>query len=1109
MQPRGPRPPAFASEEQNNNGNNDGEGRRSFFYELSLRPRDGASERRRPRSSPGPQTESGQNENPAQGFHGELGQDTGPAQAHWTANNVPFRHAFDPLVDPLDSVMAGASKRLHQTIETAKHKSIADTLHEKGAVVALAYHSESPNPQANDIWPHCRASAELTARYYFLDPNKLSPPDSQLCPPENRQGQGFPLERIKEPFNRTSCTSKGRPKWNLPVELVELIAAFLSRDDIKALRLTSRELNHNISQAMFQTVVVPFNTEIYGMLGNELKPDYKGKKRAMFEMPGYSWKNFSGDENYNGHGLDVFRGFGRHIVRYGMSFDVNEDTLAMPLTKQLTEKKTSFWGRYDWPYEGYCRFDAVAGLETAADETPRMKIAFSELTKVKELALSINNGLGWLNGPDKSIRSQILQKSSSVFGTNKAVLDRRAQAQQELWRHIQSCFQEASSDIRHATLYKIDAAHPLSELKDIDMLADVQPKIPYLDPRLVREATPHDMTDIPVPTSFDDPYVLERFVSAPSPSDNGILFVSVLPPPDAGQVVNPVIPASLTQAQQEWLLETEWAQRAFISSYMLSIIDNPATFQLVHSLNLSSLSDCYLKMLHRSDFWDALPNLHDVTLMVTPGWRTVRKDQAGFVTTSMVNPALSANAIFALLCDHVAKRPSVRSLTVGWTTGGEHAEGLYARNKLLFPAPVVDWRVPSDTGFYSPPLTDIDSGVWPTRPLELPHVERLRLKNCWITPSRLLNLVKDHDSHCLKELVLDSVSLTAMMRPGRAILHAAAQPANAPQNHFAQLSLNATLGVAQNLPGQQQVLQVYVHTLQTQLQQLQANANPVQQNYIATLQTQLQHRLQQIHNLYLQTNPQAQGQGSNQTAAPIPLQPPVQPQPDQIHVLSIVAAIDYVASLVTQLQNHNVFGQQPVHHPMPMNNQALVAPESVLRAIPREGSWADIIDRISPGTNLSDFGSVYSKADKERTTSLQEIDFISCGYARLNHILQYDQSAIDGYGALTTPRHAWFTQRLAALSPAMMSTKWGYLAEIVQDVNPVELATLDTGWNLRTGWEDREKAHAVEFDGLLPGGTGRFTGTIRQSDRMVDKESQSSDDSHSSMCRENAQPSAS
>jgi len=80
---------------------------------------------------------------------------------------------------------------------------------------------------------------------------------------------------------------------------------------------------------------------------------------------------------------------------------------------------------------------------------------------------------------------------------------------------------------------------------------------------------------------------------------------------------------------------------------------------------------------------------------------------------------------------------------------------------------------------------------------------------------------------------------------------------------------------------------------------------------------------------------------------------------------------------------------------------------------------------------------------------------------------------------------------MAALAPAMLSPKWSYLGEIVQDVAAWELTALEAGWNLQTGWDDKEAARAVEFDGLLPGGTGRFTGIVRQSDKVPDTASTS------------------
>lgn len=48
--------------------------------------------------------------------------------------------------------------------------------------------------------------------------------------------------------------------------LTRLSSRFAIRDDIKSVRLACKEFEHYIFCILFRTVVVPFNTEIYGML---------------------------------------------------------------------------------------------------------------------------------------------------------------------------------------------------------------------------------------------------------------------------------------------------------------------------------------------------------------------------------------------------------------------------------------------------------------------------------------------------------------------------------------------------------------------------------------------------------------------------------------------------------------------------------------------------------------------------------------------------------------------------------------------------------------------------------------------------------------------------
>lgn len=990
--------------------------------------------------------------------------------------------------DPLEvSVpMASSAKRSRDNFEGLEAGSIPRMLVDRGAVAVMQYRNVLPKADANDIWPNFRNPAKMLAQYSLL--NREIPQ-----PVANKTKRRVPAT-VKKPVSMSKQESIGRPEWKLPVELVELIAQYLNRDDIKSLRMVSQELNYYVSQVIFQTVVVPFNTEIYGMLAQGQKPDTKGKKRAEHMTSGYSWKNSNGDEVYNGHGLDVFKGFGRHILKYGMSFEVNEESLAQPPVKTLTEKKTSFWGDYDWPFEEYRRFDDVAGLESAADETPRMKIAFSELTKVKELALSVDSGLGWLNGPDRSIRARVLRNQPSVFAKSDSVADRRAQAQQELWNQIEARHLAAGEDVKLATLYRLDTSRTLSENEQLRMIAERQPENPYLHSYLIHEATPHDTGELSVPNSFDDPEVMERFTIKPSYSSSGILFSSTTPPSDAGHIMSPVIPAELTNAQKEWLLETEWAQRAFISSYMLSIIDNPVTFMPVHTLNLSRISDRYLPMLHRADFWDALPNLEDLTIKVIPGWRNVTKDEAGFVETRRTSPTQGLDAFCDLLGDHVAHRQGIRNLTIGWIGGGEHAEGLHARNKLLIPAPVISRSLRNHTHQGTiEDVTEVEPDRLHENLLRFPHVERLTLNNGWITPAALLNFVKIHDDLSLKHLCLDSISLTAILRTNPNGNQAAQAPLfNLPivvvppnglfghggGNVFGNNNAGAQAGnqgqaqaPAQPLLNNWPVFNWLTQTLQVQTQHLQqlqqgpGNANgAAQQNVVTGLAAQVQTQMQQLQ--VWQQQQHMQNQPLNQN----------------LQLAAITHAVTGLAAQVQAVQPGNG-AAAPAQQ---QSSQLFTNSQSLLRRQPREGSWTSIIDIISPGTNLVDFGSEHSRADSNRQTSLESIEFISCGYAKLPHTA-FDQTAVDRViRPATTPLSAQLVKRANALAPAMMSSKWPLLGEIVQDVDPMELMALEAGWAMQTGWADVEAARAAEFDDCLPGGTGRFTGTVRRDDRVQD-----------------------
>lgn len=159
--------------------------------------------------------------------------------------------------------------------------------------------------------------------------------------PVSKKNKSYMIQQRHKQRIDSSRTAARRAEWvpnEMPVEIFEEITQHLSRDDIKAMRLVSREFERGVSRTLFDTVVVPFNTELYSMMEQErtvVKRDLKGKRRVDdpindfidLEPGSLQWKNAmedSEDKVYRGHGLQVFEGFGGHIRRFGMSFEVRE-----------------------------------------------------------------------------------------------------------------------------------------------------------------------------------------------------------------------------------------------------------------------------------------------------------------------------------------------------------------------------------------------------------------------------------------------------------------------------------------------------------------------------------------------------------------------------------------------------------------------------------------------------------------------------------------------------------------------------------------------------------------------------------------------------------------
>ncbi|KAI7540727.1 hypothetical protein KC331_g9001 [Hortaea werneckii] len=536
------------------------------------------------------------------------------------------------------------------------------------------------------------------------------------------------------------------PVGTVPKEIFDMVTGNLTREDVKNMRLVNKEFEGKVSSSLFYSSVVPFNTELYDMISSDAK---NSSRQAILDTKdqnvspqvedldsgGIHWQNAKDDAQgkmYRGHGLKVFQGFGPHIKRFGMSFEVTEDQLAQPPVKKELYQVDSYHGSYDWPPRFYARFENLAGLERTADETSRMKAAFSHLSMVQELGLAIDSGLGWLRGLDTSVRARLSERPAPVFGKSFGGENFRSQAAKDFWTAMRESHLSQQRKAYRKTSKEVSVAYHELDVEASD-LAGLKGSI-YANSKLW-------------PT-LENPPILERVAGAKPTKRLGVLYTtSVQPEADQHVVARaPVVPNDLKKEQKEWLLETEWAQRAFLDSYMLSVTDNVQVFEKVSTLTIAKISSGLLPMLARETFWSALPSLAKVTLHVKADWRSVAKDDAGM---ACVCPELPSDAVITfhdLLAERVVGRQTIKTLDIGWVDCGEHAEGILARNSHLLPAPIS-----------SPQKMLTNRG---TR-LVFTYLEHLTLTNCWLSPPALRNLVRNHAGQNLTKLTLDSVSITA------------------------------------------------------------------------------------------------------------------------------------------------------------------------------------------------------------------------------------------------------------------------------------------------------------------------------------------------------------
>ncbi|KAL8871052.1 MAG: hypothetical protein Q9174_003038, partial [Haloplaca sp. 1 TL-2023] len=535
----------------------------------------------------------------------------------------------------------------------------------------------------------------------------------------------------------------GWPPGKIPLEIFQHIGRHLPRDAKANMRLVNAEFEQKISDSFFEKAVVPFRTGVFDT-------DYSGA-------------------NLPHDGMRVFKNWGGSIRKFALSFEVDEDSL-LGLTKNNGETTTdTYYGPQRWYTAGYPRFTAAAKFEMTADEERKMTTAFSKLTGLRELGLSIISSQGWLRGADRSDRAVIFSSKPVVFGPS-ALPDKALRDSMNRWEHIM----DIEKQMTISTYNPNKAKRCYFETRAITLNEEFGEPLVYFEPQQYvcrRQNTPIMFNGVNYEARMHDDVKREESIymgcklekNRPQGSTNPDERSAEERPPtveETSPFPEHVIPNALTQLQFEWLMEMEWAQTAFLRSWTTSILNNPNVFESLKALNVANLSSKYIAALKRHDLWGAFPNLRNLTILIAPDWHRVGIEGADKVEGGLIHPSIAYEDFTQLLTFLFGgAKPAIKtldSLKVGYVGGGEHATGIFARNRNILPAPVLENPADVDAPKTLNPLSQKDS-------LTFTQIRHLHFTNCWFTPHAMRAFFKKLKTHSkvLETITLDSVSLCA------------------------------------------------------------------------------------------------------------------------------------------------------------------------------------------------------------------------------------------------------------------------------------------------------------------------------------------------------------
>ncbi|RYP50066.1 hypothetical protein DL768_004352 [Monosporascus sp. mg162] len=489
------------------------------------------------------------------------------------------------------------------------------------------------------------------------------------------------------------------PAGKLPIEIFIAIAEYIDRKDVQALRLVNRECYRCLSGYYLRQLVVHVGPNLCATLDSGLP--------QQIDSAAVDVTNRLVDTSY------VFSSFGDQIRRFALALELSEPELATPKVYSDLALYVRPWGVYRWPVEA--PLSTQSTLQRITESLERSKGMFrilSHLGNVRELALSCEGGLGYLQGPDVTTPPH----RPVIFGDKNG-------------GHIS----EGS--------YMLDFDTPYSHEALASLVSNTTVPAASI-PGLVNELLKREGISL-------EKLAGEERRRCPLPDSRPRSIRPSIPLLDCCKERAKTLrlqPDMLTRNQKIFLSQHIAAQQALIQSYLLGVLDNASSFDNLTNVKIASLPSLHVDLLCRDDFWSKLTRLEEVFLAVVPDWRTVTQ-YGSHVEDAQVYPTDAIPKVFRLLANHIGKQERIKRLHFEWLCGGELASGSQQRNKHVLPAP-----------FLKSHRKIVDSR--PENLLILPHVTHLSLKNCWFTPHVFYRIVREMALKSLVSLELVTVSLS-------------------------------------------------------------------------------------------------------------------------------------------------------------------------------------------------------------------------------------------------------------------------------------------------------------------------------------------------------------